>query len=831
MSEKLSFYQYAGKYNTQIPIIQRDYAQGREGKKAQAVLTNFLHAIETSLDKDETLSLNFIYGIEEKDDVFLPIDGQQRLTTLYLLHWFVALRTKHLEDFFNNTLNFSYQTRSSAIEFFKAIRPSPDDEKGRERIKELYKIESGDDIENFPWFKLDWSYDQTISGAINALKRMFKLFGTKNLDNWWEKLVSDQKCKIKFFYIAINKSINNKGNELENETKAAITYIKMNARGKNLSDFDNAKALIHSLNIKEGEEFVINFDNEYIKIIEKKAGDSEKKDIGKISKIIDEMMMQLLINLFNDLRYLFNELLSDESLSKSAEIDYLGYMAELRDFHENPDKEKEIFYNRYFDILNRLFNSELINTGEFAEYIKSDSRPVRLDFCLLLSYFYHNGYNLKGINEWKHLLKNLHYKDSDNTRDKYYSETISSLNTLSEDIKNKNVNGSPLLYISKEPESPEFIDISSVKAGDWKEEHIKSKILCAEELSFDEFNEIEENFDRRIRAFLFMSDFWNGSGKKTKLDLYIKLTIALKLKSNETIPMELRKLFYLFADSYNGTTKSKFRPYINSDIFNWNEPDEKAQEKLSILSSVYEYIESYHLNSFELLKEKINIIANDLYNKKDWSSFILARDYDELFYHLDSDLLSVSNNEKLNIFSYVKQLDLDGKPIREEINIKQTKYFGIIGENDWSKRYIRYENIINIYIKLTGENVSDYKFFKYDNNNDNIIRIYRYIEYCENKHLFEVLEFDISEDLIKYKDFSERIKVKFSGLSKEEITKHIRYREYPILKDYCKAICGEAIEVWCNNNTIFTQFKINIPVNLGGTNIKKETETLDLYRI
>jgi len=828
MNERISFYQYARKYNTQIPIIQRDYAQGREGKKEQAVLNNFLLAIAASLDNDKPLSLNFIYGIEEKNDVFLPIDGQQRLTTLFLLHWFVALRTKNLEKFFKDTLSFSYQTRSSAIDFFESIRPSPNDDKGRKRINELYNIKSGDDIKNFPWFKLDWSYDQTISGVINALNRMFLLFNSKNLDDWWEKLVSEQKCKITFLYIALNKSISNGGFELENKTKAALTYIKMNARGKDLSDFENAKALIHSLNNKEGENFVIKFDNEYIKIIENKAGESEKKDIGKISRIIDEMMMQLLINLFNDLRYLFNELLSNESLLKSAEINYLGYMTALRDFHENPNEEKEKFYSRYFEILNRLFNSEIINYDEFTNYIKGDNRPDRLDFCLLLSYFYYNDHNIKGINEWKYLFKNFHYKDTNNTREDNYFKTLSSLNALSENIKKKDVSSSPLIYISEESESPESINISSVKKGDWKEEHIKSKMLCEEKLNFDYFNVIEGNFDRRIRSFLFMSGFWNNSGNKTKLDSYIELSIALNLKFNEPIPMEIKKIFYLLATGFNGTTKSKFRPYIDLDLYNWNEPDEVTQEKLYVLSLVYDYINNNHDNSFELLKIKINKIADELYNKNDWRSFILTRNYNDLFYHLDGETLYILNDENINIFSYVKQLDLDGKPIKGKINITQKKNIGTIGRNKRSDNIITYEYILNINIELTGENVSDYTFFT--RNNNNTFKIYRYIGYQENRHLFEVPEFDITDDLKNYYDFSEKIKGKFSNLPPEEKTDPIYSKNYSNLKNYCKPICGENTEIKVESyyNTIITKFDINITVNLDDTSIVKETETLDL---
>lgn len=68
------------KLKISIPIIQRDYAQGR--KDAATIRDKFLDEIFNRLDNDENLFLDFIYGSIE-DDKFIPIDGQQRLTTLF----------------------------------------------------------------------------------------------------------------------------------------------------------------------------------------------------------------------------------------------------------------------------------------------------------------------------------------------------------------------------------------------------------------------------------------------------------------------------------------------------------------------------------------------------------------------------------------------------------------------------------------------------------------------------------------------------------------------------------------------------------------------------
>ena len=84
-----SFYELVEKYKVKIPIIQRDYAQGRE--RNTGICENFLKALKDNIVSNTTINLDFIYGNVE-DDVFLPLDGQQRLTTLFLLHWYAFVK-------------------------------------------------------------------------------------------------------------------------------------------------------------------------------------------------------------------------------------------------------------------------------------------------------------------------------------------------------------------------------------------------------------------------------------------------------------------------------------------------------------------------------------------------------------------------------------------------------------------------------------------------------------------------------------------------------------------------------------------------------------------
>ncbi|MDR2407461.1 MAG: DUF262 domain-containing protein, partial [Bacteroidales bacterium] len=322
----ISFYKYAKNYATYIPIIQRDYVQGRKSDKEKHILRRFLEDILISLNNDTLLSLNFIYGTVEQENIIYPIDGQQRLTTLYILHWFVALKSGHFSDFIANFGVFTYQTRNSAVEFFEAIRE-------KQNIESILfeKIENIDnEIKNLPWYKSLWSNDPTVNSVLECIKRMAEIFKNEDFAVWWSKLISDS-CPIFFQFIKVNDT---SLNALETESHAASTYIKMNARGKPLSEFENAKALIHSMG-KVGESFVAKYDNAYIKLIENIAYNKKSiKDCYQLSSQIDEMMMNLLINLYNDLNiWLKNDAFIIEN--------YLKYMDALRDniLHNKSDNE------------------------------------------------------------------------------------------------------------------------------------------------------------------------------------------------------------------------------------------------------------------------------------------------------------------------------------------------------------------------------------------------------------------------------------------------------------------------------------------------------------
>ncbi len=202
----------------EIPIIQRDYAQGREDKKE--IRDNFLNAIFDSIDTGNNLKLDFIYG-SKVDNVYQPLDGQQRLTTLFLLHWYSASKEEKMDSAREVLLKFSYETRITSREFCEALL-------NNEVLIELESdISLSDQIINSKWFFLSWKNDPTINSMLRTLDAIHIKF--HSIENIWGKLTVDNR--ISFYNI-----------DLENIGLTDDLYIKMNARGKLLTHFENFKA-------------------------------------------------------------------------------------------------------------------------------------------------------------------------------------------------------------------------------------------------------------------------------------------------------------------------------------------------------------------------------------------------------------------------------------------------------------------------------------------------------------------------------------------------------------------------------------------------------------
>lgn len=198
-----------------IPKIQRAYAQGRTDPRTTRTRGRFLDSICRAVTNGEELTLDFIYG-NLADGVLTPLDGQQRLTTLYLLHWYAAKKKgPELTDAESAFLSrFSYETRYSSRDFCNALVNFTPAWEGR----------VSEEVIDQAWFPLDWRNDSTVEAMLVMIDAIDEKFS--GIENLWVALDS-----VKFYFLPIDKM------GLTDDI-----YIKMNSRGKPLTDFEHFKA-------------------------------------------------------------------------------------------------------------------------------------------------------------------------------------------------------------------------------------------------------------------------------------------------------------------------------------------------------------------------------------------------------------------------------------------------------------------------------------------------------------------------------------------------------------------------------------------------------------
>jgi hypothetical protein len=323
-----------------IPIIQRDYVQGL--KENEELLKGFISDLFEHLEKEIELKLDFIYGSLDKKqgNVFLPLDGQQRLTTLYLIHWYIIKKEVNSFDFADNYAEllskFCYETRDTSRRFFKEL------------INFTFNGNPKKDIKKSYWFSDHFSLDPTVKACLNTLEFIHETYiKSKYKGNLLDRL---NKNYIVFYILPMDQF------RLTDEL-----YIKLNARGKVLSPFENFKADIinflktesvfdeevtyNNYKVKKYDVLANKFDNNWANFFWQKAKtDNVKK------KTVDSYFFRFIH------RIILNEYLVSY---KGTNINNDKSYSDLKSREENLK-----YFNFDFYEINKLVNVKLINELE-----------------------------------------------------------------------------------------------------------------------------------------------------------------------------------------------------------------------------------------------------------------------------------------------------------------------------------------------------------------------------------------------------------------------------------------------------------------------------------
>ena len=246
-----------------VPKIQRDYAQGRDKgsnkELCEEVRTGLIQSLLNTLVKGDSLLLDYIYGTNDFK-VFYPIDGQQRLTTLFLLHWYIGkkegingITDSEGNSEFDLLRKFSYEIRDTSEEFCEALI---DIDVGFEQAS------ISDQIKDSPSYHDAYGFDPTVSSmliVLDEIHHQYKDINPENLPLW------DNLKRIEFWCLS-----------LEHFGLTDDLFVKMNARGKRLSRFDVFKSDLESMLEKNEYENIeiwkAEIDNTYLDAFWNKFG-------------------------------------------------------------------------------------------------------------------------------------------------------------------------------------------------------------------------------------------------------------------------------------------------------------------------------------------------------------------------------------------------------------------------------------------------------------------------------------------------------------------------------------------------------------------------------
>ena len=320
--EILGFLDLIQKHKFEIPIIQRDYAQGRIDKKE--IRQNFLKALYESVTTNNPIKLDFIYG-SCQSGTFQPLDGQQRLTTLFLLYWYAAAKDNELNSDTKSLLSkFSYETRITSRDFCQGL------------INNVFLIPNSnskisDIIIDSNWFFLSWKRDPTIDAMLRTIDDIhIQFYEVKNL---WSTLKSKPNL-ISFYYV-----------ELENIGLTDDLYIKMNARGKLLTPFENFKASLQKKVEDEKWEPETNFQDSFALKIDTVWTDFFWHEFRK-NNTIDEAFMRMIASVCMIRQAI------DRTITKAEDRAYL-----ITAVQEQPNSIRpEHFTKSSFEYLKETFN-------------------------------------------------------------------------------------------------------------------------------------------------------------------------------------------------------------------------------------------------------------------------------------------------------------------------------------------------------------------------------------------------------------------------------------------------------------------------------------------
>lgn len=420
-NNKFTFKQLLSQKKVEIPILQRDYVQGNlNDKKATAIRLDFVEDLIVHLSQPSPtlMPLDFIYGklvddelSEEQErqeehlesllstvseyaekngfeiqrsfkrnnrfvskNIFVPFDGQQRLTTLFLLHFLVYAKRNEDITFLRH---FTYKTRVSSRDFLEALLSNSLEF----RSNDIWEKSFIDYVKDRNWFYDFWKYDPTVMSMLVMMEAFRKkLMQFEDLDNVVEVVYNNLESKnaLSFDFLDIDE------HQLDDKL-----YVKMNASGKELTDFEKFKSWLIEFteNPKNGMgEFQIDWENNLDTKWYDLFWDADKHNTDmRLYQFINKLLGysyfsdELTVNKLEGKLYLKDKRFIYQQLSDSDSIPFRFYIE-----HNIIEKDRLYFiwytlkmfcddsnYSTFENCIRKVWNPTFINHWDEKESLKT----------------------------------------------------------------------------------------------------------------------------------------------------------------------------------------------------------------------------------------------------------------------------------------------------------------------------------------------------------------------------------------------------------------------------------------------------------------------------
>ena len=242
-----------------IPDLQRDYCWGDKAvidiktKKTRELVTDFVKNIIDIFENESNtiLTIGLVYGYEQPHNHIQICDGQQRLTTLFLLLGVINIKAGGCFDDYiiskeerndDYEPHLQYAIRESTLYFLRDLA----------RNVFISQNTSITDIKSSNWYFNEYDFDASIQSIISALLRI-------------EDALKDN---VNINFVDFGKFVLNNLKvlyyDMENRSRGEETYVVINTTGEPLSSTENIKPLLlgrPSLSKREIETYSDQWEN------------------------------------------------------------------------------------------------------------------------------------------------------------------------------------------------------------------------------------------------------------------------------------------------------------------------------------------------------------------------------------------------------------------------------------------------------------------------------------------------------------------------------------------------------------------------------------------